>query len=188
MRSISSGKNCLGNEVMSGQWEDLGLSTCSNLRSLTFLIPLPDIRITGPPTWELVLYILSNMPCKNLETLRITFEHRELDVASVSIASLRLKSYDWGQLARLMSRFKHLRQPVLSLTHHDAYWNARQRGGSIFQFIFDGIMSEWFKPGSSPFNLSCLTLIFVLQWTRLLDLHYRPLRQNLIPSCIQFNR
>lgn len=137
---------------MSGRWEDLGLSTCMNLRSLTFLIPLPDIRITGPPTWELVLYILSNMPCQNLETLHITFEHRELDVASVAIASLRLKSYDWGQLSRLLSRFKHLRRPVLSLMHHDAYWNARLRGGSSFQFLFDKIISDWFKPGWSTFQ------------------------------------
>lgn len=131
--------------VMSRSWKNLGLSTCINLRSLTFSLPLPELRTQGPPTWELVLYIVSNIPCLGLETLHITFESKALDDFSAREVAITLQTYDWEQLAQLRSRFRHLRRPRLSLTHHDAYWHSHQTHNSLFKTAFDTILSEWFE-------------------------------------------
>ena len=136
--------------MLARPWENLGLNACTNLRSLTFSLPLPELRAQGPPTWELVLYIVSNMPCDNLETLHITFESKELDDFSAREAEKMLQAYDWGRLSQLCSRFKYLRPPVLSITHHDAYWHTRPADGSLFQPVFDTILSQWFQRAVTP--------------------------------------
>lgn len=134
---------CLVEDIISRPWESLGLDACVNVRSITFMLEFPDSQTSLP--WALVLYTLSNIPSRDLDSLHITFErHTKQELPEIEMEN-RMRGLDWESLSKLRFRFKNLRQPVVTLSQRETYWHSKNLHAPSLQNVFDAIRAEWFQ-------------------------------------------
>ncbi|CAL1711933.1 unnamed protein product [Somion occarium] len=130
-------------DIISHPWESLGLDACVNVRSITFMLEFPDSQTSLP--WALVLYTLSNIPSRDLDSLHITFErHTKQELPEIEMEN-RMRGLDWESLSKLRFRFKNLRQPVVTLSQRETYWHSKNLHAPSLQNVFDAIRAEWFQ-------------------------------------------
>ena len=113
----------------------MGLNTCTNLHSLTFSLLSPEPQ-AQESTWELLLYIMSSMPCDELETLDIVFKCRTpAELSNPEVAQM-VQAYNWDRFFRCCLRFEHLRSPHISMAYRDTY---RRINETLILPLFDTI-------------------------------------------------
>lgn len=125
----------LAQAVLARPWKDIGLNTCTNLHSLTFSLLSPEPQ-AQESTWELLLYIISNMPCDKLETLSIVFKCRTPAEFSDPEVVRMVQTYNWDGFLRCCLRFKQLRRPYLSLAYLETYYHINE---ALYQPLLDTI-------------------------------------------------